>query len=88
MLLQSCLGVDVDGWRGKINVDRPPLPRGIDEVRLHDFEIGGEALDLVFRRVGSRVEVFTDSRKGTEVPVTLRDRSTCPREVQSHPGCA
>lgn len=73
MLLQSCLGVDVDGWHGEINVHRPRLPRGIDEVRLHDFEMQGESLDLVFRRVGGRVGVFTDSRKGTEVPVTLRD---------------
>ena len=73
MLLQSCLGVDVDGWRGEVHVNKPRLPRGIDEVRLHQFEIRGEKLDLVFRRVGSRVGVFTDSRKGAEVPVTLHD---------------
>jgi glycogen debranching enzyme len=73
MLLQSCLGVDVDGWRGEVNVNHPRLPRGIDEVRLHDFEIREQKLDLVFRRVGSRVGVFTASRKGAEVPVTLRD---------------
>lgn len=73
MLLQSCLGVDVDGWRGEIHVNRPRLPRGIDEVRLHQFEIRGEKLDLVFRRVDGRVGVFTDTSRGVSVPVTLRD---------------
>lgn len=73
MLLQACLGVDIDGWRGEINVNRPQLPRGIDEVRLHEVEIGDGQVDLVFRRVRGRVGVFTESRRGSVVSLKLRN---------------
>ena len=34
MLLQACLGLRVDGWRGEIHVDRPRLPIGIDRLTI------------------------------------------------------
>lgn len=73
MLLQACLGVDIDGGRAEINVNQPRLPRGIDEIRLRDLEVAGEVLDLVFRRIGDRVGAFSDSRKGAAIPVRLRN---------------
>ena len=73
MLLQACLGIDIDGWRGEINVDRPWLPRGIDEVRLHDVEIGHDWIDILFKRHRGRVGVFTESRDSAAVPLRLRN---------------
>ena len=62
MLLQACLGVEIDGLRGEIHVDRPRLPIGIDEVRLHDVALGGDRVDLLFRRVDERVGMFVDGK--------------------------
>ena len=73
MLLQACLGIEIDGWNGEINVTHPQLPSGIDEVRLHTIEVGDENIDLVFSRVGDRIGVFTDNRRGRGVPVRLRN---------------
>jgi len=72
MLLRSCLGVKIDGMRNEIDVDRPRLPVGIDEVRVHDIALGEGRIDLTFRRVGARVGVFVDSRGGAVPPVRLR----------------
>jgi glycogen debranching enzyme len=72
MLLQSCLGIEIDGLRGEIHVDRPRLPEGLDEVRLHDLALGGDRVDLLFRRVGTRVGMFVEGRGDRVPPVRLR----------------
>jgi glycogen debranching enzyme len=72
MLLQACLGVEIDGLRGEIQVDRPRLPEGIDEVRLHDVMLAGERMDLLFRRVEDRVGMFVEGRGDRVPPVRLR----------------
>ena len=73
MLLQACLGVDIDGLAGEIIVDRPRLPPGIDEVRVHDVVVGEDRIDLRFRRVDGRVGVFVEPRAGSKAPpVQLR----------------
>ena len=73
MLLQACLGIEIDGLRGEIVVDRPRLPLGIDEVRVLDVELGGNRLDLLFRRVGSRVGMFVEGKGDHVPPVRLRN---------------
>jgi glycogen debranching enzyme len=72
MLLQACLGVEIDGQRGEIHVDRPRLPDGIDEVRLREVALGGERVDLLFRRVGERVGMFVEGKSAGTPPVRLR----------------
>jgi hypothetical protein len=72
MLLQACLGVEIDGLHGEIHVDRPQLPPGIDEVRLLDVDVGGIRMDLLFKRVGARVGMFAEGRNGAPPPVRLR----------------
>jgi glycogen debranching enzyme len=73
MLLRACLGVKIDGLRGEIDVDRPHLPMGIDEVRLHDIVVGEDRLDLLFRRIGGRVAMFVEGRSAHVPPVRLRN---------------
>jgi glycogen debranching enzyme len=72
MLLQACLGIEIDGLRGEIHADRPRLPEGIDEVRLHDIALGGDRVDLLFRRVETRVGMFVEGRGDRVPPVRLR----------------
>ena len=60
MLLQACLGVDVDGWQRAVRVDQPQLPAGVDEVRLNRLQVGASSVDLVFRRFGAHVGAFLE----------------------------
>jgi glycogen debranching enzyme len=72
MLLQACLGVDVDGWRGEILVDRPQLPLGVDQVALRGLAVGPRTVDVVFQRVGDHVVAFTEGPDADAVPLRIR----------------
>ncbi|AXK73117.1 amylo-alpha-1,6-glucosidase [Lysobacter sp. TY2-98] len=72
MLVQACLGVSVDGYRGEIVVDRPRLPPGIDEVRLVDLEIGSARVDVQFRRVRDMVAVSVEGDDAHRVALRVR----------------
>lgn len=58
MMLQACLGVEVDGRRGEVRIDRPNLPNGVDRLTLHKLDVGGDSIDLGFERIGSRTVAF------------------------------
>jgi len=73
MLLQACLGVEIDGEHGVVHVDRPRLPPGIDDVRVRGLRVGEERVDLVFKQFGERVGVFSESRYANAIPVNLRN---------------
>jgi glycogen debranching enzyme len=72
MLLQACLGVDIDGWRNEIHVDRPQLPVGVDQVALRGIEVGAHRVDVVFQRVGDHVVAFTEGVHAEAVPLRIR----------------
>ena len=72
MLLQACLGVTIDGWNGDIHVDQPRLPAGVEEVRLQGLAVGDSTVDLVFKRFGEQVGVFSEGSGATAVPLQLR----------------
>jgi glycogen debranching enzyme len=72
MMLQACLGVSIDGRRSRVNVDRPRLPIGIDQLRIRDLVVGAHRLDLVFYRVGERVAVYADGAGAEVVPIMVR----------------
>ena len=72
MLLQACLGLRIDGWRGEIHVDRPRLP---DRHRpSHGPAPGGgrRRVDLTFQRVGERVAVYSEGSDPSPVPLLSR----------------
>ena len=60
MMLQACLGIHIDGWRGEIHVHNPTLPDGIDHLNIKELKVGGSTVDLAFHRVGSGVVVFPE----------------------------
>jgi len=73
MLLQSCLGVDVDGVSRTIHVQRPELPPGIQDVVIHDLVVGDQRVDLVFRATGTRVAAFIDGDEDGLVSLQVRN---------------
>ncbi|MDQ2633690.1 MAG: amylo-alpha-1,6-glucosidase [Pseudomonadota bacterium] len=72
MLLQSCLGLRVDGWTGEITVDRPRLPIGIDSLTVRRLSVGKASVDVHFRRVGDRVACHLDREHEGLVPLLVR----------------
>jgi glycogen debranching enzyme len=62
LLLQACLGLQIDGWRGEVSVERPRLPIGIDRLTISHLRVGSEIVDLHFQRVGRRVACYLDER--------------------------
>ncbi len=72
MLLQACLGLRVDGWRGEISVNRPRLPIGIDNLVVRHLGVGDAKVDIIFERIGDRVGCFLDHRHEGMVPLITR----------------
>ena len=71
MLLQACLGVEVDGWRGEIQVTDPQLPLGIDNVVLRGILVGQHRVDVQFQRFGRRVVAFCEGLDADVVPLRV-----------------
>jgi glycogen debranching enzyme len=69
MILQACLGLRIDGWRGEIHVQRPQLPIGVDQLTIHRLIVAGESVNLTFQRLGDRVVVFSQGHTSKQVPV-------------------
>ena len=69
MMLQACLGLRIDGWRGEIHVDRPRLPAGIDRLTVRHLAVGAHCVDLTFQRIGGRVAAYPEGREDGVVPV-------------------
>ena len=69
MMLQACLGVNVDGWNREVRVSDPRLPNGVDWLTVDGLRIGDEKVDLGFERSGRRVDVQGRGRTGIPVRV-------------------
>lgn len=72
MLMQACLGLQIDGGTNEIHVTQPRLPIGIDNLVIRHLSVGHVAVDLTFQRVGDRVGAFlADAHEGL-VPLVVR----------------
>lgn len=72
MLMQACLGIEIDGWKGEIKVTRPRLPIGIDNLVVRHLEVGEASVNLNFQRIGNRVAAFLDDASEGLVPLVVR----------------
>jgi glycogen debranching enzyme len=70
LLLQACLGLEIDAPGQRIRLDRPELPPGVDRLTLRDLQVGTAGVDLVFERYGADVGVHIERREG-EVEVVV-----------------
>jgi glycogen debranching enzyme len=72
MLMQACLGLEIDGFRSEIHVTRPRLPIGIDQLSIRRLNVGGTQVDLHFQRVTDRVVAYLDTRHEGVIPLIVR----------------
>jgi glycogen debranching enzyme len=55
MLLQACLGIEIDAAKRTVYIDRPELPTEIDRLAVHDLALRDARISLLFERVAGRV---------------------------------
>ena len=69
--LQAALGVSFDPAGRTVSFTNPRLPGFLDEVTLHNLQIGDARLSVVFRRMGSEVSMSVLERHG-EIHAIMR----------------
>lgn len=63
-LIQSALGLESDPQTREIRLERPALPRFLDEITLRGVQAGEGTLDLTLRRAGQEVAANVVHRTG------------------------
>ena len=72
LLLQACLGLDVEASRNRICLDQPTLPDGLDRLTLRNLRVGESKVDLVFQRYDRDVATHLESREGDVEVVVVK----------------
>ena len=57
MLLQSALGIRIDGRRREVHISRPQLPIGIESLTVRSLAVADTSIELHFQRLGERIVV-------------------------------
>jgi glycogen debranching enzyme len=64
LLLQACLGLEINGLQGQVYFIRPQLPASLGELRIHNLEVAGRTVDLLLIRHEHDVSVTVLQREG------------------------
>jgi glycogen debranching enzyme len=73
LLLQACLGLDIDTPSARITFDHPLLPASLDSLAIHDLRVGPARLDLLVERgVDEAAVVYIHRREGNVDLVVLK----------------
>jgi glycogen debranching enzyme len=72
LLLQACLGLDIDAPGSRICLDRPTLPDGLDRVTLRNLRVGEAKVDLTFQRYDRDVATHLENREGDVEVVVVK----------------
>jgi glycogen debranching enzyme len=64
LLLQACLGLEINATEGQVYFTRPHLPASLGELRIHNLEVAGATVDLLLVRHQHNVSVNVLRREG------------------------
>jgi glycogen debranching enzyme len=71
-LIQSCLGLRIEGARNRVVFERPCLPEGIPQLSIRGLRAGPASVDLFFERQADNVRVQVLEKQGeVDVVATL-----------------
>jgi glycogen debranching enzyme len=65
LLLEACLGLEVDGPRARVCFHEPALPAVLRELEIHNLHVGAGTVDLFIHRYRDGVGVNVLRREGT-----------------------
>jgi glycogen debranching enzyme len=71
LLLQACLGLEIDGWKGGVRLDRPSLPAGIDRLTVSNIAVGAGRIDLHVERRNGTVMAAISGADAARVPLVV-----------------
>lgn len=72
MMLQACLGLEIDAPARKLHLRRPLLPPFLDEVEIWDLRVGDASVDLRLHRRENDVSIDLLERRGNLEVVILK----------------
>jgi glycogen debranching enzyme len=72
LLLQACLGLEINGREAQIYFTRPHLPASLGELRIHNLEVAGATVDLLLVRHEHDVGVTVLRREGDVQIVVIK----------------
>ncbi|MGO8747787.1 MAG: glycogen debranching N-terminal domain-containing protein [Thermoguttaceae bacterium] len=72
LLLQACLGLEISAPQKRISFIRPQLPSSLGELRIHNLELAGAAVDLLLLRHTDDVGVNVLRREGDVQIVVMK----------------
>jgi glycogen debranching enzyme len=72
LLIEACLGLDVDAGRRRVTFSRPMLPEFLQRVRIRRLFVGDATLDVVVKRYASDVSVNVLRREGDVEVVVIK----------------
>jgi glycogen debranching enzyme len=64
LLLQACLGLEINAPESRICFNQPRLPRSLGELRIHNLSVGNASVDLLLVRHEQDVGVNVLRREG------------------------
>jgi glycogen debranching enzyme len=64
MCLEACLGLEVNGAECEIRFHDPYLPSFLDQIQIHDLQVGDSTVDLLISRYERDVGVRLTRREG------------------------
>lgn len=71
MLIQACLGLHIDGWQGRVDLDRPSLPAGLERLTIGNLAVGAHRIDLTVQRRNGHMVAAASGPDEARVPVTV-----------------
>jgi glycogen debranching enzyme len=72
LLLQSCLGLEIDAPHGRVVFRHPMLPEWLGQVCVTGLTVAGGAVDLVVERYAHDVSINVTRREGSIEVVTFK----------------
>jgi glycogen debranching enzyme len=64
LLFQACLGLEISGVEQTLYFTRPQMPASLGELRIHNLNVGGAAVDLLLVRQEHNVDINVLRREG------------------------
>ncbi len=72
LLLQACLGVEVDGLGGQVRFSHSRLPDFIEELWISDLKVGAGSIDLALQRRTNDVGISVLHKRGAVEVVSVK----------------
>jgi glycogen debranching enzyme len=64
MLLQSCLGLDIDALQNRIVLNHPHLPEGLDRITIRNLQVGLAGAEIILQRYSGTVGLNVEKSNG------------------------